>query len=861
MSQAQSHRVRLHLFPLLLIAGTVLLAYPFWFGPTAPALDDLANLNIPQRMLLAWFYHHGWLPLWNPFNFAGQPFLAAGQSGPLYPPNVVYVWMPVLSALRTSYLFHEWLAAFGMYAVVWHLTRSRLGGITSGIAFATCGFLIGHQIHTQMFDAFAWLPICFWLMLRLLDKSTALRIAVLAAAVALEVYAGHPQMTFDLFLVLGLYVLLHVVTRRNLAALRRALATLSALGLGLLLSAPQWLLTWDLTTYSDRWHVSPGYLLATSFPLSGLLQFLVPFAAGGGYSGQAFSVNAYQSLYHQYLYWESLSYVGWVPVVVGLAAALTRFWRSEPVRNLTILALIALAMAFGKHFILGSALAQLPGFDLFRVPSRYIGLVDFCLAALGGIGVASLTQPSTAVWLRRVSGWLAVGFGIVIAGVHFAPPFSASPVLAWLIPLMFAALLAVASLWVRRTTAKTLLVPATRRPVLSDLRLARYLTALALLDSLLHAAGFSRFTLEHNPAYLTPGSTVAFLRQHLSPATPFVRLAALGDTGVSMDKAASWQLPAVNGYDALEPAWYANDVALTWDSATLFAQPESWANALGVKYVVAAPGYESFLPTATMGAPVWQDRWVGRVRPDELELDGIPLGIALSSDGPLFSITFHSGQHALTTDVQGLPTTRYVVRMPHWPSDHPIDISIRMESWHGAYLLRHVKFLQGTAAQPIVLRTVNVGHTLAARRWNEVYADGNATVWENPDVLRPAWVTPDTAAPLLATSATVALRAWAPSAQTWRVQSTHAGWFVLSQMYDPNWTVLVNGHPMAVVRVNHVLTAVKIPSGISSLQFHYAPRALRIGLLVGSAGLLGWLVLAFAGIYRIRQKKTGRTRA
>ena len=123
----------------------VLVAYPAWCTSGVYGFDDLGRLNIPQRMLLAWFYLNGHWPLWNPFNFAGQPFLAAGQSGPLYLPNVLFLFIPVVPVVKVTYLLHEWLAAFGTYAAAYQLSKSRLGGVVAVASFLTCGFLLGHH--------------------------------------------------------------------------------------------------------------------------------------------------------------------------------------------------------------------------------------------------------------------------------------------------------------------------------------------------------------------------------------------------------------------------------------------------------------------------------------------------------------------------------------------------------------------------------------------------------------------------------------------------------------------------------------------------------------------------------------------
>ena len=59
------------------------------------------------------YYRHGELPLWNPYNNCGMPFLAQWNTMPLYPPSLFYLLLPLHWSLGFFCLLHLWFAGLG----------------------------------------------------------------------------------------------------------------------------------------------------------------------------------------------------------------------------------------------------------------------------------------------------------------------------------------------------------------------------------------------------------------------------------------------------------------------------------------------------------------------------------------------------------------------------------------------------------------------------------------------------------------------------------------------------------------------------------------------------------------------------
>jgi hypothetical protein len=76
------------------------------------------------------------------------------------------------------------------------------------------------------------------------------------------------------------------------------------------------------------------------------------------------------------------------------------------------------------------------------------------------------------------------------------------------------------------------------------------------------------------------------------------------------------------------------------------------------------------------------------------------------------------------------------------------------------------------------------------------------------------------------------------------------GLVVVADMYDPGWTVTVNGRPGEILRTNRAMRGVALPAGTHQLVFRYEPLSFRLGLalsLIGLATMTALVVWSFRG--------------
>ncbi len=226
----------------ILLPSDVLYAHdPLWRalappGFTMPAngLDsDALTEFYPWTALAADALHHGTLPLWNPYAFAGTPFLAAMQTAVFSPVNLALEWAlspaDILGARALVYLV---LTLTGTFLFARRLTLSRPAALLTAIAFGL-GLPYIVWIEHPMGAAVAWLP---WLLL-LVDGAVASRggtrpLTATALVVALEILSGHGESTAHILLLCLAYALFRTTLawRREgrLIAAARTLLTLAA---------------------------------------------------------------------------------------------------------------------------------------------------------------------------------------------------------------------------------------------------------------------------------------------------------------------------------------------------------------------------------------------------------------------------------------------------------------------------------------------------------------------------------------------------------------------------------------------------------------------------------------------------------
>ena len=235
-----ARRLRAALLPVLLAALPVIAYAPAWWEGRLLGPGDGAALHFPLRSAVWASWRDGDVPAWNPGIFLGTPLLASYRPGALFPVMPLLALLPPFTAFQLLVLGSLALAGVLAFAYVRRLGGEPVGAYFAGLSFALGPYLVGHIDDTATVLA---APLLLLLLLAVedhLSRGGARRAAALAVALALLLLAGSPEAVRAGAALLGGRLLV-----ARLAGGWRAPAreTLTAIGAGVLLAAPQLLPT------------------------------------------------------------------------------------------------------------------------------------------------------------------------------------------------------------------------------------------------------------------------------------------------------------------------------------------------------------------------------------------------------------------------------------------------------------------------------------------------------------------------------------------------------------------------------------------------------------------------------------------
>ena len=259
MNVFSSFQSRYALFPLFLVGLTfILLAPVFWIGTELPEARQIArapeNAQLYERVYPALLYgfgrlREGDLPLWNPNQHCGVPFLADPIHGVFQPLNAVFLFLDTQRAMAV----HAFLCLFlmGTFFAVYarSLNVRYLPAIAGGIAYAFSGASASAMSRPELANSLVWTPLLFW-AIREYTRSFHRGTAVIGGlAGALLILSGSWVMCFAMLTLAVPYALFRVAGTRGdpkggFGAGLRGFAVMA--GLAVALSAVQWVpsLTW-----------------------------------------------------------------------------------------------------------------------------------------------------------------------------------------------------------------------------------------------------------------------------------------------------------------------------------------------------------------------------------------------------------------------------------------------------------------------------------------------------------------------------------------------------------------------------------------------------------------------------------------
>jgi hypothetical protein len=366
------------------------------------SLGDFDGYFVPVAAFMHSSLQRGVLPLWNPYQLAGQPFLGLHAPAVLYPPNVLLfgLFQPE-AALGLHTILHLSLAGFFTWLFLARLGLEPAACLVGAFVYMLSAPTVICLQFTTYTSTQTWLPALLWAVHGLASEARLRWALGLGLFGALAFLGGHAQAfvwEVQFAAAYGVFALI-TVTARGRRARVAGLALIAGV-FATALAAPQLLPALELARRAIR-------TLGGLSPAAASFGSVWPLSVELGVLGPAFAreFGRPEASPGWFLVWPLL---GLPLVVVGLFARRVRLaWAFFAVSTV----LLGLYMT-GWWSPVFRLYYHLPFGKLFRAPMRIFFVYFFTIAVLMGIGTHAVTARLRAAGRARAA--IVVG-GLLLA--------------------------------------------------------------------------------------------------------------------------------------------------------------------------------------------------------------------------------------------------------------------------------------------------------------------------------------------------------------------------------------------------------------------------------------------------------------
>ena len=326
-------------------------------------------------------FWRGEIPLWNPHNNLGIPFLAQWNTLTLYPLSLIYLFFPLPWSLGLFNLFHLFLGGWGMYWLAHRWSGNRLGAALAGIAYPFSGVSLSCLIWTNYTATLGWTP---WVIL-LVERGwrqggRALIIATLVGG--LQMLSGTPEPILFTWLLLAA-MWLGQLWRERASRPRYLLRFPAIVALVVALTAVQLLPFLELLKHSQRQSSFGG----TSWAMSpcGWANFFVPM------------FQLAPTRMGVYVQWEQGVFSSYYLGIVPLALAVLSAWcvRRRIVWLLGSILLLSLILSLGTEgHVYAWILNAVPSLGFMRYPVKFVIFAAYAVPLLAALALGNCLPPA-----------------------------------------------------------------------------------------------------------------------------------------------------------------------------------------------------------------------------------------------------------------------------------------------------------------------------------------------------------------------------------------------------------------------------------------------------------------------------------
>ncbi|HOW35521.1 MAG TPA: hypothetical protein PL155_03835 [Candidatus Omnitrophota bacterium] len=331
---------------------------------------------------------------WSPYQFLGFPVASTGEYALTYPPTYFsfiiarYLLGNELLTLDVFCILH--LVA-GYFAAYWLLWRNKLHpflAAAGSLSFILSGYtLIAGRSWFPMIASVVWIPLLFLSVTVLKQGNPGWKwIIGTGSMVGIFFHAGHAQMW--MYAIMFFLFSLTVLFCSGQLSFRKVLYAIPALLFGLAIAMPLLIPQWSIVRGIPR-----DPFLVSGIPYKGIGAMLLPFP----FIRAPFPETSWGTVYDQghltpFYYSGTIFFAVFLGAILAISILLL-FGKNKRLLlkrfiadNIwIILALLALVLAMGHRGLLWTIQAQLPIFNKFRMPFKFLHYFNLFAVMGGGV--------------------------------------------------------------------------------------------------------------------------------------------------------------------------------------------------------------------------------------------------------------------------------------------------------------------------------------------------------------------------------------------------------------------------------------------------------------------------------------------
>ncbi len=364
-------KAHFYIFILLLLS----LAF---FSPilsSSKILDNIHYINdltFQSENIRKWLFESAGFPLWTPYFYAGQPFIAIPEHY-LFDLNFIYILLSgnIFLSMNLAVISYFFLAGLGIYFLSYGIVRKKNAAFIAVIVFMFNGLMHTFILkgHLNILESYALMPFVFLFAYKALNGREWLLNSIIAALFfSMMIYAGGVVFFLYTWLITGLYIAWNLIGKNFKKRLLRAiLVSVVIIPLLFGLSALKLLPVIEFTQMSSRAAgVNYQEFLGEPILLANLGNSLINASSNISFSG-------------------AIGITSFILLLFGLLS-----FRKKMVIFSLLIVILSVLLAAGTFA--ANLLYQLPGFGQMRHIERALVMFVFIAPVIAAYGFNNLAN-------------------------------------------------------------------------------------------------------------------------------------------------------------------------------------------------------------------------------------------------------------------------------------------------------------------------------------------------------------------------------------------------------------------------------------------------------------------------------------